>query len=91
MTEFVLDALATHRLVRLIVQDEITAALRTSLIGWSLKNGYTKFRYLLTCPFCVGPYAAVVVLLLRRSRARDVLALAGASALLLDLLEPSLP
>lgn len=88
MTDFILDALACHRLVRLIVKDEITNELRMSLIGWALKNGHTKFRYLITCPFCVGPYAAAVVLLLRGGRVRDVLALAGASALVLDVLGP---
>lgn len=87
MSEWVLDALAVHRLVRLIYKDEITAEIRMSLVGWALKNGYTKFRYLLTCPYCLGPYAAAVVLLLRRSWLRDVLALAGASALLVDLLD----
>lgn len=91
--DFVLDALATFRLVRLIHSDEITADLRTTAIGWTLRNGHTRARTLLTCVHCLGVWCAGAVLILRRVRgghhARDLLALAGAASLAFDLLDPS--
>ena len=51
--EVVLDALATYRLTRLVVEDEITAPLREKL--WRhFDPGDTRIGYLFTCPWCVS-------------------------------------
>ena len=51
--ELVVDALATFRLTRLVVEDEIAAPIREAV--WK-KYDVTdsKIGYLLTCPWCVS-------------------------------------
>lgn len=93
MLELVADSLATWRLVRLLHSDLIAAEIRASVIGWSLKNGHPYLRSLIQCRNCLGVWAAAIVLGLRAvkygDRVRDLLAVAGASSLLFDLLDPS--
>lgn len=92
-SELALDGLAAWRLARLVTEDEITRKARTAAIDWTLKNQHPQLRYLVTCPHCVGVYAAAVVLALGRipvgRRVRDLLAVAGvvsaAATLLADL------
>lgn len=91
--DFLLDALASWRLVRLLQRDEITREPRMALTGWLLKNGWTKTRFLIQCPHCLGMWAAAFVLGLRRVPAghvlRDLLAVAGLVSVFTEL-EPSL-
>lgn len=81
MTELLLDALASWRIVRLIQKDEITEEPRRMFIGWTLKAGHRKLRYLIQCPHCLGIWSTAFVLLLRRVPGghvlRDLLAVAG--------------
>lgn len=89
MIDLILGGLATWRLTRLLHSDEITAHARHNLIGWTLDNDHPQVRYLVTCAHCLGIWSALAVLLMRRSKLRDLLAIAGVSSLLYDLLEPS--
>lgn len=66
MTDLVLDALASWRLVRLIQKDEITAPARTAIVGWTLDNDHPQLRYLLQCPHCLSPHCVILLLCLRR-------------------------
>lgn len=68
--ELILDALATYRLTRLIVQDEITVEMRAAAIQQIQKLPTplaNKLAYLLTCPWCVSIYAAAILFLLRKT------------------------
>lgn len=89
MQDLILDGIACYRLTRLIHSDAIFDEHRAALTGWLLERGYRKTRYLLQCPYCLGIWSAAIVLALRGSRLRDLLAVAGVSAVLYDLLEPS--
>lgn len=68
--EFLIDALATYRLTRLVYQDEITAPMRAKAFE-QIKKLPTpladKLAYLLTCPWCVSIYAAAVLIVLRKT------------------------
>jgi Protein of unknown function (DUF1360) len=69
--DFVIDALATERLTRLVVDDEITADLRE----WVWKKyppESTKIGYLLTCPFCASVWAGGLVALASATPSRGV-------------------
>lgn len=59
------DALATYRLTRLIVEDEITSPLRETI--WDTYDpGETKIGYLITCPWCVSMWVGASVVAARR-------------------------
>jgi hypothetical protein len=61
--DLLLDGLATERITRLVVDDEITADIRE----WVWKNHSpedTKIGYFLTCPFCVSIWAGGAVALM---------------------------
>lgn len=81
MTELLLDALASWRIVRLLQKDEITAHARHNLIGWTLDKKHPQIRYLISCPHCLSVWSSAFVLLLRRAPfghvLRDLLAVAG--------------
>jgi hypothetical protein len=71
----VTDTLATVRLTRLVLDDEITAPLRESALDALIHTGETrpalkpltdKLEYLLSCPWCTSIYAAAAVFALRR-------------------------
>ena len=89
MTDLLLNGLACWRLSRLITKDEITAHARTSLIEWTLDNDHPQIRYLATCNHCLSVWAAFAVLMMRRSKLRDLLAVAAVSSIVYELLEPS--
>lgn len=60
-TEALIDALATYRATKLVIDDEITADLRDRAFAElrRLPPGVAaKLRYFLTCPWCVSVWAA---------------------------------
>lgn len=62
----VVDALATYRLTRLVVEDEIAAPLRDRV--WARDDpGMARIGYLVTCPWCVSFWVAVAVVAARRA------------------------
>lgn len=60
----VVDALAVFRVTRLIVEDEITADLRSA---WFERHdpAATKLGYLVTCPWCTGFWVSAAVVAAR--------------------------
>lgn len=68
--EILLNSLATYRLTRLVVQDEITTELRAKAYEQINKLPdplANKLSYLLSCPWCVSIWAAGVLLVLRKT------------------------
>ena len=61
--DLALLSLATYRLTRLAIEDELTEPVRTKLLN-SLRN-HPKLSYLLSCPWCISPYAAALLLAIR--------------------------
>lgn len=64
-----LTSLATYRLTKLVIDDEITADLRDKAFEEldKLDNKFSaKLTYLLTCPWCVSIWAAGFLILLRK-------------------------
>ena len=60
MLDFIIDALATHRLTRLVIEDDITADLRERV--WRRHPPHDdKLGYLLTCPWCTSMWAGFAV------------------------------
>ena len=77
--DVVLDALATYRITRLVVEDEITAQLRDML--WDRYDpSDTKIGYLVTCPWCVSFWAGLGVVAVRAAAPRQWSAMAQALA-----------
>jgi len=72
-TLLALDALAVFRLTRLVIADTITAGLRERLFGSRpgvtrdmggeriVVAAHPRLAAFLTCPWCVSPYVAAVV------------------------------
>lgn len=93
MTEYLLDALATWRLVRLISRDDITEPARSAFIDWTLRTDHRKLRTLIQCGHCLGIWCAALVLVVKHlpggRRLRDLLALAGAVSAFTEM-EPAL-
>lgn len=56
LADFVITALATYRLSKLVMQDVITEDLRDKY--WDKFPRNTKMGYLLTCPWCVSIWTA---------------------------------
>lgn len=65
MQTFIEDALATHRLTRLVTTDEIAAPVR-ELIWKNFPPESTKLGYLITCPWCTSIWVGAGVALARR-------------------------
>lgn len=63
VADLVIDALATWRIVRFIQRDSLIEEPREELIN---RYGHLKISELLTCPWCLSPHAAMLVLLGRR-------------------------
>lgn len=78
---FLVDALAAYRLTILVVRDEITSGPRNAVLEWAnqrrpttekiadalhLPVRHPKIAYLVECPWCVGVYAGIGVVALRR-------------------------
>jgi hypothetical protein len=62
-TEVVVDALAVHRVTRLVQDDDIPiGALREQLLD---RYGDRKWTELLTCPWCLSMWVAAGVVLAR--------------------------
>lgn len=81
--EFLIDALATYRLTRLIYQDEITAPMRAKAfqqVQKLPKPVADKLAYLLTCPWCISVYAATVLIVLRKTHPELAAVLTGVLA-----------
>jgi Protein of unknown function (DUF1360) len=55
---FLLVTLATARVTRLVVSDQIAAPLRRKVIAKSGTDGW--FSYLIHCPFCVSPWLSTL-------------------------------
>ena len=53
-------ALATYRITKLVLEDEIFAEPRNALLK-RFNPQETKIGYLLTCPWCVSVWAGVAV------------------------------
>lgn len=68
--EILLNSLATYRLTRLVIEDEVTNELRAmayeqiNKLPDALAN---KLNYFLTCPWCVSIWVAGGLLLLRKT------------------------
>jgi len=62
--EYVLLAIATARLTRLIIADEITEPLRERVWRRFGNPGESKISYLFTCPWCMSIYAATCLMTL---------------------------
>lgn len=59
---FILLSLATYRLTRLVLLDEIAEPLRERI--WKRFPPHTKFGYLFTCFWCFGFWASILVVVL---------------------------
>lgn len=69
LADAAVDALATYRLTKLVLDDEITAPAR----DWVFERcdpQTTRLGYLLTCPWCVSVWAGGAVQLLRLASPR---------------------
>lgn len=64
MLSFISDALATHRLTKLVIDDKITEDVRNKV--WEKYPPDTKVGYLISCPWCVSIYVGVGVAVLRQ-------------------------
>lgn len=68
--EMIMNSLATYRLTRLVIEDEITNDLRAKAYEQINKLPdpvANKLSYFLTCPWCVSIWAAGLLLVLRRT------------------------
>jgi hypothetical protein len=67
MLTFLIDALATFRITRLLIEDEILRGPRMAILGKLEPEGFTqpgdesKLAYFLQCPWCMGMWIAVAV------------------------------
>lgn len=91
----VIDALATFRLTRLIIEDTITAPLREKVKYQAMREVDTpgmaaKIETLLSCPWCVGFWVACGVVTARTVAPRlwdpaaRVLALSAATGIIAE-------
>jgi hypothetical protein len=65
------DVLATHRVTRLVVDDELTSPVR-EYIWKNHPPEETRLGYFVTCPFCVSIWAGAAVALLSATPSRGV-------------------
>ena len=61
---FFIDLLAVYRLTKLIMDDRITMEFRDWY--WSKFPANTKMGFLLTCPWCISIWSALVVFSARK-------------------------
>jgi hypothetical protein len=59
---FIIAGLATYRLTRLIVDDEIFAPIRNKILN-RFNPEYSKFGYILTCTWCSSVWVALLVVI----------------------------
>lgn len=65
MLDHVIDALATHRLTKLVIDDYITEPLREKVYEKFGDPEDSKISYLVTCPWCVSIYTGLGVVAAR--------------------------
>lgn len=82
LTNATLTALATYRVTRLIVEDEITSDLRDKVHS-KFPPESTKIGYLFTCPWCISMYVAPVVHFLPKS-VKTALAASAATGIIAE-------
>lgn len=56
MESLIVDALAVHRITKLVIDDEITEPIR-QMVWKRFPPETTKIGYLTTCPWCVSIWA----------------------------------
>jgi Protein of unknown function (DUF1360) len=59
----IIDIIATYRLTKLVMEDEITEGLREFVYTHFPKG---KLAYLISCPWCISIWAAIVIFAIRR-------------------------
>lgn len=64
MVRFLSDVLATYRVTKLVIDDEITAEIRDAIL--KRVSPQSKIAYFLSCPWCVSVWAGLAVFSLRR-------------------------
>lgn len=64
LIRFVSDLLATYRLTKLVMDDEITQDLRMAIYSKFPQN--SKISYFIGCPWCVSIWAGAVIFTLRK-------------------------
>ena len=65
MKEDIVDALAVHRLTKLVIDDYITEPLRDKVYEKFGDPADSKISYLVTCPWCVSMYVGFGVVAAR--------------------------
>ena len=65
MKDDIVDALAVHRLTKLVIADYITEPLREKVYEKFGDPADSKISYLVTCPWCVSIYAGLGVVAAR--------------------------
>lgn len=65
MLTLLTDALATHRLTKLIIDDKLTEDLRDKVFARFGNPDDSKISYLITCPWCVSIYVGAGVAVIR--------------------------
>ena len=70
--------LATYRLTKLVIDDQITEELRNK--AYELAEGHDKLTYLLGCPWCISIYAGAVAVVIEKT-VPEVNTVLGASAI----------
>lgn len=90
MLTFLTDALAVHRLTKLVTQDQITEQFREEV--WEDYPPESTIGYLITCPWCVSVYVGVGVMILRATvpRVWDPLSRALAASSITGIIEEKL-
>lgn len=63
---FAIDALACHRLTRLIIEDSLFDRPRSSMQRALRAGGHTKLLELADCPWCVSVWCAFGIVAARR-------------------------
>jgi hypothetical protein len=71
LIDLLIDALATERITRLVVEDELTAPAR-EYIWRNHPPEDTRLGYFVTCPFCVSIWAGGAVAVLSAALSRGV-------------------
>lgn len=84
LINLVVSALATYRLTKLIVSDEITRDLREKVFEKFGNPDQNKVAYLASCPHCVSVYAGAAVSLARMIGPDSRIVAAGIEALALS-------
>jgi hypothetical protein len=66
--QLLVDGLAAYRLTRLVTVDTlpVAVAVRERLTRWSRRSGHTAVAELVECPWCIGFWVALGVVVLRR-------------------------